>query len=303
MEQKTKGRVYVLVPWALLFAVLIAVTLFGLIYKVGPNPFETEFTKINLISAMRVHLLEAIEAEKNAVLAITDEASEAFAAQARQASADVEVSRKEIESMIHQEKRPRETEMINEFNACWLQFRQMDDTILNLAIQNSNIKAQQLSSTQVAQEIHRFEESLNRLMLQNTSEKQRNETLTLSYETLIASLKIFALQKTHIEVLDDLEMDKIEQKIKSYDESARKALGALRTIDGLGDNEDLKNAEGAYEQFMNLTAEVLKLSRMNTNLKSAELSLGKNRLISSQCQDDLATLQETVQTVQFKSTK
>lgn len=303
MEQKTTGRVYVILPWALLFAVLIAVTLFGFIYKGGPNPFETKFTKINLISAMRVHLLEAIEAEKNAVLAITDEASEAFAAQARQASADVEVSRKQIESIIQKEKRPRETEKLNEFSACWLQFRQLNDTILNLAIQNSNLKAQQLSSTQVAQEIQRFEESLNRLILQNANEGQCNETVTLSYETLIASLKIFALQKTHIEILDDLEMDKIEQKIKSYDESARKALGALRTIDGLGDNEDLKNAAGAYEQFMNLTAEVLKLSRMNTNLKSAELSLGKNRLISAQCQDDLATLQEIVQDLQFKATK
>jgi hypothetical protein len=46
---------------------------------------------------------------------------------------------------------------------------------------------------------------------------------------------------------------------------------------------------------MNLTGEVLKLSRMNTNIKSAELSLGKIRLISSQCQEILATLQGTVQ--------
>jgi hypothetical protein len=46
---------------------------------------------------------------------------------------------------------------------------------------------------------------------------------------------------------------------------------------------------------MNLTGEVLKLSRMNTNIKSAELSLGKIRLISSQCQEVLTRLHETVQ--------
>jgi hypothetical protein len=55
---------------------------------------------------------------------------------------------------------------------------------------------------------------------------------------------------------------------------------------------------------MNLTGEVLKLSRMNTNIKSAELSLGKIRLISSQCQEILATLKETVvQAQQFNATR
>jgi hypothetical protein len=303
MDQETKERVYKLLPWALLIAVLTAVTLFGLYYKVSPTPFETELTKINLLSTMRIHLLEAIEAEKNAVLAITDEASEAFAAQARQASDNVEVSREEMGSIIQQHKLPRETELIEKFNACWLQFRQLDDTILNLAIQNTNLKAQQLSSTQVAREIARFEERLNRLMLRNSNDGHRNEIVTRAYEALTASLKIFALQKTHIEELEDLEMDKLEQNIKSYDESARKALGALRTIDGLGDNEDLKNAEGSYDQFMSLTAEVLKLSRMNSNLTSAAQTMGKQRLISAQCQADLANLQETVQAERFKSTK
>ena len=118
----------------------------------------------------------------------------------------------------------------------------------------------------------------------------------LSYEALTAGLKILALHKPHIEEADDQEMDKIEQSIKSYNESARKALGSLRSIADPSDNEDLKNAETAYERFMNLTAEVLKLSRMNTNIKSADLSLGKLRLISSQCQEILTGLHETVQT-------
>ena len=252
---------------------------------------------------MRIHLLEAIEAEKNAVLAITDEASEAFAAQARQAADGVESSRKEIESIIHQEKLPRETEMINEFNVCWAHYRKLDETILDLAIQNTNLKAQKISATQCAQELEHFEASLNRLIHRNTNGSQCNKAVMLSYEALTAGLNIFALHKPHIEEADDQEMDKIEQSIKSYDESARKALGSLRGIADLRNNEDLKHAETAYERFMNLTGEVLKLSRMNTNIKSADLSLGKIRLISSQCQEILANLQETVQAQQFKATR
>jgi hypothetical protein len=303
MEEKTKRKLYIYLPWLLLLVVLGAAALFGFIYREGSNPFETKFLKVDLLSTMRIHLLEAVEAEKNAVMAITDEASEAFAAQARKAVDGVESSRKEIESIIHQEKLPRETEMINEFNSCWSQYRKLDETILDLAIQNTNLKAQKISSTQCAQELQHFEESLNRLINRNRNDSQCNKAVMLSYEALTASLKVFALHKTHIEEADDQEMDKIEQSIKSYDESARKALESLSRISDPGNNEDLKEAETAYERFMNLTGEVLKLSRMNTNIKSADLSLGKIRLISSQCQEILSTLKETVQAQQFKATR
>jgi len=294
MEQKTERRLYIYLPWVLTLVVLVAATLYGY-YGVSNNPYETKFIKVDLLSTMRIHFLEAIEAEKNAVLAITDEASKGFAAQARQAADGVESSRKEIESIIYQEKLPQETEMINEFNSCWAHYRKLDENILDLAIQNTNLKAQKISATQCAQELARFEENLNRLIRQNTHGSQCNEAVMLSYEALTAGLKILALHKPHIEEADDQEMDKIEQSIHSYDETVRKALGSLRSIAVHGENEDLKHAETAYEQFMNLTGEVLKLSRMNTNIKSAELSLGKIRLISSQCQEILTRLHETVQ--------
>ncbi|MDO8828224.1 MCP four helix bundle domain-containing protein [Methylophaga sp.] len=294
MEEKTERRLYIYLPWVLTLVVLVAATLYGY-YGERYNPFETKFIKLDLLSTMRSHLLEAIEAEKNAVLAITDEASEAFAAQARQAADGVESSRKEIEAIILQEKLPGETEMINEFTVCWAHYRKLDETILDLAIQNTNLKAQKISATQCAQEMEYFEASLNRLIHRNTHGSQCNEAVMLTYEALTAGLNIFALHKPHIEEADDQDMDKIEQSIKSYDESVKKALISLRGIADLKNNDDLKNAETAYERFMNLTGEVLKLSRMNTNIKSADLSLGKLRLISSQCQEILTNLQETVQ--------
>jgi hypothetical protein len=295
MEHKKMRRFYVFLPWALTLAVLVAFSLFLYDYRGNSNPLETQIMKVNLLSTMRVHLLEAIEAEKNAVLAITDETSKDFAAQARQAADRVEISRKEIESIFHREKLSRETGMMNEFNACWSQYKKLDETILDLAAQNTNFKAQKISAIQCAQEMEHFEESLNLLIRRNTHGSQCNKTAMFSYEALTASLKVFALHKPHIEEADDQAMDKIEHRIKSYDESARKALRSLQHIAEQRDEEDLKSAETAYGRFMDLTREVLRLSRMNTNIKSAELSLGKKRLIASQCQEILASLKETVQ--------
>ncbi len=303
MEPERRKKLPVFLPWVLLFVFLVAATLYGLMNQPGPSPLERSVRKVELLATIRIHLLEAIEAEKNAVLAVTDEESKEFAARARQAAGGVEKSRKEIESIIYQDKDPRETDLINEFSACWLQFNDLEGRILELATQNTNLKAQKISATQCAQEMDLFEASLNRLIQRNTNHGQCNEVVVQSYKALTAGLKIFVLHKPHIEEADDQRMDKIERSMQSYENSARKALETLRRIPTLIGKEDLKNAESAYDRFMSLTGEVLRLSRMNTNIKSAELSFGKKRLISSRCQEILATLQETVQAQRFKATK
>ncbi len=144
MEPERRKKLPVFLPWALLFAVLVAAMLYGLINRQSSSPLETSVRKVELLATMRIHLLEAIEAEKNAVLAITDEESKEFAGRARQAAGGVEKSRKEIESIIYQDKDPKETELINEFNACWLQFNDLEGRILELATQNTNLKAKDL---------------------------------------------------------------------------------------------------------------------------------------------------------------
>lgn len=302
MKQNRRG-LNNFMPWASGVLLLVAILAIGLLYRPTSTPLGNIVKMTGLISTMRIQLLEAIEDEKNAVLALTDEESKGFADRARKASDGVENNRKEMAAIIHHENASREMELMKEFDSCWLQFRKLDETILALATQNTNLKAQQLSATQCAQEMKRLEESLNGFILKRVKAGQGDEAVRLSYEALTASLKIFALHKPHIETASDKEMDTIEQEIQSDDASARKALRALRAIPNLGGNANLKSAETAYDKFMSLTAEVLRLSRLNTNIKSAELSLGKKRLISAQCQEILATLQESVQNRQLKATR
>jgi hypothetical protein len=305
MEQETtkEKKPSVFLPWAVTLAVLATASFLLYNYYGGfINPFEAQIKKTNLISAMRIHLLEATEAEKNAVLATTDEESKAFAAQARQAGSHVENSRQQLESLFRQEKRPGEMETLNKFNVCWKEYQKLDETVLGLAVQNTNLKAQRLSSIQCAEEMERFEASLDRLVRRNRMGDRYNKAAVLSYEALTASLKIFALHKPHIEEADDQAMDQIEQRINTYDDSARKALEALQAIAGRSD-EDLKAAETAYRRFMDLMREVLKLSRMNTNIKSAALSMGIKRLVAAQCQDILVSLEKKVQMQQAIPTR
>jgi hypothetical protein len=54
---------------------------------------------------------------------------------------------------------------------------------------------------------------------------------------------------------------------------------------------------------MKVTGEVISLSRENTNVKSLELSLGKKRMISAQCEETLSALQEAIRSRTFKATR
>ncbi len=299
MKQEAKKKLYIFLPWILTLVLVGAVLLFS----EGKNPFETAIEKGDLASMMRIHLLEAIEAEKNAVLAATDETSEQFADRARQAAGELENNRQVIESLIRQDNVTEEAKMLDDFNICWTQFKNLNETILNLATQNTNLKAQKISTIQGSQEMVHFEHSLRHIIGQNAGNSQCNNAVVLSYEALTAGLKILTLHKPHIEEADDQKMDDIEQSIKLYDSSARKALDSLHSMAGQCRIEELKNAETVYEQFMASTNEVLRLSRMNTNVKSAELSLGRKRLVSSQCLEVLTKLQDAVQIPWTKATR
>ena len=299
---KNSGRLSIFLPWAIVVLLFGALIFVSVVYKPF-TPLQSFLQEYELLSTMRVNFLKTIEAGKSAVLATTDESSIAFAEQARQAAAKVESGRKELEALVVQANSSRDKQTMSDFNSCWSQLQTLNNTILELATQNTNIKAQKLSSTQCARDVKEIEANLNNIIQQRIKNNRNDNAVRIAYEALTASLNILALHKPHIEEAQDEEMDKIEKDINSYDKVARKALAALRTIPDLVDNDNLKAADEAYGRFMKQTAEVLKLSRMNTNVKSTELSWGKQSLISAQCEGLLTTLQDSVKSRQWGGTK
>ena len=255
-----------------------------------------------MLSAMRLDFLETLEAEKNAVLATTDKASIDFADRALGAAAKVENNRKKMVSLAAQANSAEDNQALGDFNSSWAEFQTREHEILELATQNTNIKAHKLSSGQCAREAREIEAKLTDV-INRSAEANRTDTVRLGYEALTAILNILALHQPHIESAQDAEMDQIEKEIDAYDKTARRALAALRLAPDPADLTSIQAAEEAYGRFMKETAEVLRLSRLNTNIKSTELSWGKQNLLAAQCESLLAALQESVRNRQWKATK
>lgn len=296
MQTPKSNRWLQALPWVLTFTLLGALLAYGFVYRPA-NPFEAQQIKAQVLSNIQIAMLKSVEAEKNAVLAVTNETALGFANQARKASETVEQERQTFEALPAQSKSTQELELFGEFSLCWNQFRKLDETLLALATQNTNIRAKDLSAKQASQALDDFETSLK--TLPQAQERQTKVAL----EALNAALKIQILHKPHIEASSDQVMDQLETRIKVLDEAARTHLSSLNDSATPETRETLTEARSSYDRYMNITREVIKLSRLNTNIKSTELSLDKKQLISSQCQSQLSELQQIVAGQTSKATR
>jgi hypothetical protein len=252
---------------------------------------------------MRVNLLKSVEMEKNAVIALTDDQSQEFANQSASASTSVEQNLKQLDSLMGTVPLADEKKLVTEFNTCWAELRKLDHAILELAVQNTNLKAASLSQGEGAETLTRYENALDAILKSYSGTPNEGRVAELLYHAGISALKIQTLHSTHISEASDEKMDLIETQIKKEETEASTSLDKLSSIIGEKNRENLLQAKTAFSEFMTVTSKVITLSRKNSNIKSLELSLGRKRKIAAQCDEILVTLQEVIQNKTVKATK
>jgi hypothetical protein len=258
---------------------------------------------VEIASRMRINLLKSTDLKKGAVMAITDEESQVFANQSRESADAVERDYHELKGLIGAAKIDKEMELLKEFSDNWNNLQVIDRELLSLAVENTNIKAANLSYTAAAQVIANFERLLFELMDIPTSDGERAQTAKLAYQAATAAFMIYSLEAPHINEAQDKKMDELENLMRTNEKKVRNALRDLSRLTNQQGRIIFNDALSAFSKFMEVHKEVLRLSRMNTNIKSLELSLGRKRKVAAQCEEILDSLQDTVQGRSFKATR
>ncbi|MCE5244755.1 MAG: hypothetical protein ABFD98_15400 [Syntrophobacteraceae bacterium] len=300
----SRGRIAA--PLAVLLALAVVLAFVAFSFREGPdlkNVVGILVEKMNLLSAMRVNLLKSEEAEKSAVMADTDEASRDFADQSTRASDLVERDRRELELLLKQDHTDKEMQLSREFDTCWNEFREIDREILGFAVQNTNFKAAALSFGKGYESVERFARAVKSLIDSSVSSGRCSLIVKPATDALAAALSVQAMHAPHIVESDSSRMDDIEAEMRREGEIVEKSLGELADMVPEEERATLEEAKTAYAEFASVTAEVLRLSRENTNIKSFALSLGKKRKIAAHCDETLLSLQEAVRGREFRATR
>ena len=290
MTMKSGSRDFLLM--AVGAAILLAVMLVVFHFHTGQSPNEQlafKARRLGLVERMQLGLAAASEAEKSAVLAVTDEDSQTYADQARAAAATVEQARKDLAALLETGGTGNEKDLLHQFAGKFAEFQRVDNDLLRLAVQNTNLKASRLAFGPAAAALGEMDAALSRLAAADDLKIVR-----FANDARTAALRIQALLPPHIAEENDQKMDELEARMAREDRVVHQSLAGLAALPNLSGNADLQTATANYARFSETKAQILKLSRENTNVHSLNISLNEKRKIMFLCQDALAALKNAI---------
>lgn len=251
--------------------------------------FRRQAEEEGLVDAIRETLLSSVEAEKSAVLATTDEESLAMARESRRLAETIDGLIGDLRTRIEADGRAAVAERFEAFVARWKELEAVDERLLALAVANTNLKAMRLSARDGLAAVDRLLVALDG-MERSSSDP---DTIRALSAAATAALREQALLLIHIPSADDAEMTRLEKQMADQAAAVDRALATLRT-GGSVPTGALDTAVEAWAEERRIVAEVLKLSRENTNVRSFDVSVHEKRTVTRECLDALAALRSAI---------
>ncbi len=255
-----------------------------------------------LASGLHVEFTRASEAANRAVMADTDEASTAAAEEARHSREVVERNIEALRPLLQSLGYRDDMRSLDEFTSRYEEYRRLDDEILPLAVENTNLKAQRLSFGPAREAADAFSMSVAEAV-QSSGAKGGSCAEAIAARARSAVLEIQVMHAPHIAEAEDAAMTRMEGQMKASEAVARKALDELKAALPPNAGPQLDAAGAALERFMGIHAEIITLSRRNSNVRSLALSLGRKRVVTAECEDRLRAFEEALAKHEFTATR
>jgi hypothetical protein len=245
-----------------------------------------------LAADILVQFTKASNAANLAVMADTDETSVAFAREAEQATETIQKDADRLSPLLRQLRFWKELELLEEFGTRFAEYRALDRNILDLAVENTNLKAQRLSFSSAQEAADAFRDSLESVAPLDAKDTWRVRALAA---TAVASVReIQALQAPHIAEADEATMTGLEKRMASSEKAARSALQTLAGLIQPASRPHLAAATAALDRLMQINTQIISLSRRNSNVRSLALSLNQKRKVAASCEESLRALRDAL---------
>jgi len=255
----------------------------------------------HLSADLLVQFTKAADATNKAVMADTDEASAAFAREAERANQAVRTDVDALKPILQGLDYTGETRLLEEFENRFAEYRELDRRILELAVENTNLKGQRLAFGPARAEADQFRDSLEGVVSRDTAGTWRVKALAATAVAEVRQVQV--LQAPHIADADDAAMTRMERGMDASVAGARRALEALLPLADPASRTRIAAATAALDRFVDLNAQIVGLSRRNTNVRSIELSLRTKPPLTAACDESLRALQDLLAKEGIKATR
>jgi hypothetical protein len=246
-----------------------------------------------LSSDLQVQFTKAADAANRAVMADTEERSLTFVRESKQATLAVQTDIETLKPMLEELGYSAEIQLLEEFTSRFAESSELDRRILDLAGQNTNLKAMRLSFGPAQESADAFRDSLEALAPADPArDKWRVEAIAATAVAAVREIQV--IQAPHIADPDDAAMTRMEKQMAASEAAARTALETLTSLVAPASRSRLSAATAALDKFMSLNAQIVALSRRNTNVRSLALSLDQKRKLTTSCEDSLRALHDAL---------
>jgi len=242
-----------------------------------------------LSADLLIEFTKTADAANRAVMADTDALSIADAHDADVAKQTVHKDVDALRPLLQGLGYADESRLLGEFVTRFAEYEALDRRILDLAVENTNLKAQRLSFGPAQAAADEFRDALEAVV------PPGNDRVKAVVAGAIAAVReIQALQAPHIAEPEDASMARLEQRMAAAEAVARRALETLAPLVTPASRPRLAAATSALDRFTGLNKDILALSRRNTNVRSLALSLDEKRKLTGPCEEALRALQAAV---------
>src|SRR5262245_20944561 len=288
--------------WRAVVPILVTAATASLSCSSNPGLVLTDQVEARRLgSDIRVQFTMTADAANRAVMADTDETSKAAAEEAMKARQQVERDIPALDQLLKRLAYTADIQALDQFTLQFAEYKKLSDETLNLAVENTNLKAQRLSFTTAQTAVDNFQKALAALLpLARPSDRPRVEAL--GGRAVAAALSIQVIEARHIAESDDQAMTKMEDQMALADRDARRALADLQPLVPKGASA-LADANTALNQLKVVNDEIVQLSRRNTNVRSLALALGQLHTVRAKCEAALQELSERLAQHEFEATK
>lgn len=286
--------------WIAAGALSLLLLFFTILYfRAEPNPtaqIAFKEQRVAVVNAMRLALAAASEAQNSAVMSTGAQDAQAFADQARVATAALERGRIELDKLVKERAGPHEVELLDRVGQTLREFQQVDKQLLDLAVQNSNLEAYKLAFGPAMKSLNEMDNALARIVddVVKSASDTNLQALKLASDARVGALRMQVLLSPHIAEESDQKMDEFEAQLAVQDRMVREAFASLATLLPPNDQTNLSIAMSRYSDFEKLRAEIIKLSRANTDVRAFAIALNEKRKAMLACQDALVALEKAI---------